>query len=209
MGDCSFTQRVWNSHRSGVLITFVLFIQKVFCCCYCCCCCFVCVCVCVCVCVSVCLSVCLSVSLSVCECVWGWGGGGVCIKSDFFFLTQPCWLALHQWWAEKGWLVTSLILLPHTPALCMTSLYTMVGTKWQHSRSCGLFVCCCFTFKRWFWTRPEIKRKSAVCVYFYIKIIIILHKIILKINMGGWGGGAGSVVLLLFGSPLKELSFAG
>ena len=37
----------------------------------------------------------------------------------------------------------------------------------------------------------KTRNQAIVCVYFYIKIIIILHKIILKINMGGWGGGGG------------------
>ena len=36
---------------------------------------------------------------------------------------------------KKDWLVAYLILLPHIPALFMTSL-TLPATKWQLSRSC-------------------------------------------------------------------------
>ena len=45
-------------------------------------------------------------------------------KYSFFFnckselpWAQPCWFALHQWRAEKGWLTTYSIHLPHMPNL--------------------------------------------------------------------------------------------
>ena len=46
-------------------------------------------------------------------------------KRSTFFLNckselpraQPCWFALHQWGAEKGWLTTYSIHLPHMPNL--------------------------------------------------------------------------------------------
>ena len=33
---------------------------------------------------------------------------------------QPCWFAVYQWRAEKGWLMRWLALLPHMLALCLS-----------------------------------------------------------------------------------------
>jgi len=51
-----------------------------------------------------------------------------------FLGPQPCWLTLYQRIAEKGWLMTYLLLV-HTSRPC--SCCRLLGAKWQHAR--GVF----------------------------------------------------------------------
>lgn len=102
---------------------------------------------------------------------------------------QPAWFTVYQWRTEKDWFVTNLILLPHMPALFMTS---PMPSGHKMAALTFLFLWLSLVLKHsLFRTRHRVK---DCCVYINKE-----KNPILSISL---------VMLLQFGSPLTSDLFS-
>ena len=86
--------------------------------------------VCVCVCVRACVRACVRVCVRACVCVGG------CFESELL-RAQLCWFAPYPWGAEKKPDLWRNRYYCHIRWPCSwRHWYRLLGTKWQHSRSC-------------------------------------------------------------------------
>ena len=93
---------------------------------------------------------------------------------------QPFWFALYHWRAQKGWLVTYLILSNVCWSCSWHHFYRLLDTKWQHSWSCFHDFQTSILLNR-----TQVDWKTAVCIF---SVPFLLR---------------GPVIFLYFTSPLS------